>query len=136
MRKMITSKKELQLIDMTEEIFESGVWVINSGLTSNSKVLKDLVVGYQYKIYLNIKGTSNSIGRIETELGITPDYISFVNTKFVDILANFTTDGASSFRSVITKKDDSSMSFNLWFSGTTTGQVLFRYLITRTKLYW
>ena len=141
MRKMITSKKEQQLIDMTESIFESGEWVIPSGTTGGAgdglpKALKDLEAGYQYKIYLNVKGNTTAISRIETELGITPSYISFIDTKYVEFVSSLSISGASSFRMYINKKTNSTMNCQLLFAGTTTNEISFRYLITRSKLYF
>lgn len=140
MRRMITSKKEKQLIDMTESVFESGVWVIPSGTIGGSgadrKDLKDLEVGYQYKIYINVKGSSSGISRLETEIGITPSYISFIDTKFVQFTASTSIDGATDLRMLLTKKNDSTMYCYLRFSGTTTAEVSFRYLITRSKIYF
>lgn len=136
MRRMITSKKEIQLIDTTEEIFETGVWVIPSGSLVKIKVLKDLVAGYQYKIYLNVKGSASSLGRLETELGITTDYISFVDTKYINFPIAFSTDGVNTFRCIIAKKTVSTMQFDLRFDDTPTGEISFRYLLTRSKVYW
>lgn len=141
MRRMITTKKEQQLLDMTESVFESGVWVIPSGTTGGvgdgiPKTLKDLEVGYQYKIYLNVKGTISSIIRHETEIGVTSSYIAFVDTKIVEFFASGSTDGGNSFRLYIAKRNDSSLRNEIRFSGTTTAEISLRYLITRSKLYF
>ena len=141
MRKMITSKKEQQLLDMTESVFESGVWVIPSGTTGGAgdgvpKVLKDLEAGYQYKIYLNIKGTGAIISRLETEIGISQSYMSFIDTKRFEFVSPSTIDGASNYRMYVNKKTSSTLNCDLRFTGTTTDEVSFRYLITRSKLYF
>ena len=141
MRKMITSKKEQQLLDMTESVFESGIWGIPSGTTGDAgvglpKVLKDLEAGYQYKIYLNVKGAHYSISRFETEIGISQSYISFIDTKYIEFASSITIDGASNCRMLIRKKTSSTLSCDLRFTGTTTAEVSFRYLITRSKLYF
>ena len=136
MRKMITSKKEQQLLDMTESVIESGVWVIPSGTTGMGKELKKLESGYQYKIYLNIKGTAVHISRTETEIGVTEDFINFIDSKTLEFMTSTSMDGDSYYRLALKKNTSKLLNAELRFSDATTSEVMFRYLITRSKLYF
>ena len=130
MRKMFPS-------EALEKVYEEGVWEIDSGSIALSKNLKSLESGYQYKIYLNVKGDASTISRVETEIGISKSFITFIDNKSLLYPTNPNTiDGGSSYRVELYKNDAITCGCILKFTGTLTAKVYFRYLITRSKIYW
>ncbi len=131
MRKMFPS-------EALEKVYDEGVWEIASGSNNIvNKRLKDFESDYQYKIYLNVKGSADTLNRSETEIGITNSFIAFLEDKGIDyITLGGNIDGGSNFRVEVRKIGTTSCSVYLKFSGTTSGIIKFRYLITRSKIYW
>lgn len=137
MRRMLTSRQIEILDSMTEEVFESGVWEISSGKADETLSLKNLEIGYQYKIYLNVTTQTPqqaSVIRLETELGLSQDYYNFLsNEKYMEFaLGDF--EGGTNFRLLLTQ-DQGRITTELAFDDALTNSVKFRYLITRHKLY-
>ena len=138
MRRMITSKKEKQLIDMTESVFESGTLEIPSGTSMANQSLLPFKPGYQYKIYSNVKAVGvNEISRFESEIGVSQSYIDFFNADsfIVFAMAPVTVAGITSFRISISKGTNELL-VSLRCNGTSTSNISWRYLITRSKIYF
>ena len=129
MRKMFPSES-------LEKVYDEGVWEIPIGSNNAVKPINHLQAGYQYKIYLNIKGGTAFISRFETEIGIGVSFISYVDVKTIQYIADNAMGGGTSYRIELTKLDNTKMNCVLKHSGTTTSEVSFRYLITRSKIYW
>ena len=131
MRKMFPS-------EALEKVYEEGTWEISSGSFALSKNLKSLEIGYQYKIYLNVRDNNDETFRVESEIGVTKDFVNFVSGD-LSIIVNDGNNisGGKNFRLNLSS-DAINTAFNctLNFSGTTTEEVDFRYLITRSKIYW
>lgn len=137
MRKMITSQEILQLSNLKEEVFDSGVWDFPSGTVNPLKNLKSLVSGYQYKIYLNIKVDDvNLVLRFETEIGVSNSYIDFLGVgKYIDfLLSPASVAGLNNCRMYCTYATPTTISAVISGTGTSTKNFYWRYLITRHKL--
>ena len=118
----------------TESIYESGVWELLTGATTNNKVLRDLEKGYQYKIYLNVKGIGSfGILRIQSEIGASADYINYMGASYYTVF-NLGSNSGGVFTGLVTYKNANALSITLGFTGTLTSDVKFRYLITRQAL--
>ncbi len=120
-----------------EKVYDKGVWEIPSGTSSFRKKLKDFEIGYQYKIYLNVKSDSVYPARFETELGVDKDFLLFIEDGGeLTFKVEGTIGGSSNYTLFLTQFGDNYFTTNLSFDGTTNEKVYFRYLITRSKIYW
>ena len=119
-----------------EKVYDEGVWEIASGAVNETFTLKNLDVGYQYKIYLNASNASEpTIRRFETEIGLSQNYSDFIQTgKTIQFLMGSLV-GASNMSMLVYKQSSGVLTNRLNFTGTTTGAIEWRYLITRHKLY-
>ena len=120
-----------------EQVYEKGVWEIPSGSIDFSKTLKNLEIGYQYKIYLNVKSDSEYPTRFQTEIGVDKSFLVFIEDDGeLNFKVEGTIGGVNNYYLSLFQVDDVYFQSNLEFKGTTTEKVYFRYLITRSKIYW
>ncbi len=141
MRRMHDSKVFDELVEqsakselLNEEVFESGIWEVASGITDGSKAMLAFESGYHYKLYFNGAGSVSSMLRIETELGFDEDYIAFIPETFTLFFTLGNLDGATNIRYSIYKGSGGVFTNLLRFTGTTTAPIKIKYLITRHKI--